>query len=119
MSATFPFQVTAAPAAVMPEYQLLIFADVGGLEAYYALFQNYGFGGTADSWVEHIETIIEEKQPKLLEELEFAEGGHTFVAYASGPVAVADFMACVLPHFDTLPHLQKYLSQADPDDFFA
>jgi len=119
MSPTFPFQVTAAPAAVMPEYQHLIFADVGGLESYYALFQNYGFGGTADSWVEHIETIIEEKQPKLLEELEFAEGGHTFVAYASGPVAVADFMACVLPHFDTLPHLQKYLSQADPDDFFA
>jgi hypothetical protein len=119
MSATFPFQVTAAPAAVMPEYQLLIFADVGGLEAYYTLFQNYGFGGTADSWVEHIETIIEEKQPKLLEELEFAEGGHTFVAYASGPVAVADFMACVLPHFGTLPALQKYLGQADPDDFFA
>ncbi len=119
MSDTFPFQITAAPAAVMPEYQLLIFADVGGLEEYYTLFRDYGFGGTPASWVEHIETIIEEKQPGLLEELEFAEGGHAFVAYASGPVAVADFMTCVLPHFDTLPHLQKYLGQADPDDFFA
>lgn len=119
MSPTFPFQVTTAPEAVMPEYQLAIFADVGGLEEYYVLFQNYGFGGTAASWNEHIETIIEERQPALLEELEFAEGGHTFVAYASGPVAVDDFMACVLPYFSTLSSLQKYLSQADPDDFFA
>jgi hypothetical protein len=119
MSPTFPFQISTAPEAVMPEYQLVIFADVGGLEEYYTLFQNYGFGGTADSWVEHIETIIEERQPKLLEELEFLEGGHTFVAYASGPVAVDDFLACVLPYFGSLPSLQKYLSRADPDDFFA
>ena len=119
MSPTFPFQITTAPAAVQPEYQLAIFADVGGLEEYYTLFQNYGFGGTADSWVEHIETIIEEHQPKLLEELEFAEGGHTFVAYVSGQQAVDDFMTCVLPYFGSLPLLNKYLSQADPDDFFA
>jgi len=119
MSASFPFQVTAAPEPVAPEYQFVIFADVGGLEDYYTLFQHFGFGGTADSWAEHIETIIEEKQPKLLDELEFVEGGHTFVAYASGPVAVEQFMACVLPIFGTLPALRSYLSQADPEDFFA
>ncbi|WP_210515392.1 hypothetical protein [Hymenobacter terricola] len=119
MSSPFPFQITAAPAPVSPEYQFVIFADVGGLEDYYALFQHFGFGGTAASWVEHIETIIEEHQPGLLDEMEFVEGDHTFVAYASGQVAVDQFLACVLPFFDTLPHLQKYLSQADPDDFFA
>ena len=119
MPATFPFQLTEAPAAAGPEFPLIIFADVGGLEEYYVLFRNHGFGGTADSWVEHIETIIEEHRPELLDELEFAEGGHTFVAYASGPAAVEAFLACVLPYFGTLPQLNKYLSQADPGDFFA
>ena len=119
MSSTFPFQITAAPEPVAPEYQFVIFADVGGLEDYYALFQHFGFGGTAASWAEHIETIIEERQPALLDELELVEGGQTFVAYASGPVAVEAFWACVLPYFGTLPALRNYLSQADPDDFFA
>jgi hypothetical protein len=119
MLASFPFQLTAAPAAIAAEFPLVIFADVGGLEEYYVLFQNYGFGGTADSWVEHIQTIIEEHEPALLDELEFAEGGHTFVAYATGQTAADRFLACVLPFFGTLPRLQKYLSQADPDDFFA
>ena len=119
MLATFPFQITAAPASAWPEFPLLIFADVGGLEEYYVLFQNHGFGGTANSWVEHIETIIEEYEPGLLDEIEFAEGGNTFIAYASGQAAVDKFMACVLPYFGSLPKLQKYLSQADPEDFFA
>ncbi len=119
MSPTFPFQLAPAPAPISPEYELLIFADVSGLEEYYVLFQSYGFGGTAESWAEHIETIIEEQQPDLLEELEFANSNHTFVAYASGPAAADAFLACVLPHFGTLPHLQQYLSQADPSDFFA
>jgi hypothetical protein len=119
MSTTFPFQVAVASPPAAPEYQFVIFADVGGLEEYYVLFQDHGFGGTADSWVEHIETIIEEHQPALLDEIEFAEGGHTFIVYASGQVAVDQFLACVLPFFGTLPLLQKYLSQTDPDDFFA
>ena len=119
MSATFPFQLSPAPPPSSPEYQLVIFADVGGLEDYYALFQHFGFGGTAASWAEHIETIIEEHKPALLDELEFAEGDHTFMVYAASPVIADQFLACVLPYFNTLPHLQKYLSQADPDDFFA
>ena len=117
MLSPFPFQVAPLPAPAA--HPLVIFADVGGLEEYYVLFQNYGFGGTAASWVEHIETIIEEHQPQLLDELEFVEGGHTFVAYAANQAVVDQFLACVLPYFGTLPRLQKYLSQADPDDFFA
>lgn len=119
MSSTFPFQLSPAPPPISPEYQLVIFADVGGLEEYYVLFRDYGFGGTADSWVEHIETIIEEHQPALLNELEFGEGSQTFVVYASSPEIADRFLATVLPYFGTLPLLQKYLSQADPDDFFA
>lgn len=102
----------------MPERRLAVFADVGGLEEYYVLFLHYGFGGTAASWVEHIETIIEEHQPALLDELEFEEGGHTFVAYVPSQAVADRFLACVLPFFGTLPRLRKYLSQADPDDFF-
>ena len=92
---------------------------MGGLEEYYALFRHHGFGGTAESWVEHLETIVEEYQPDLLDELEFEEGGHTFVAYAPTQAVADRFLACVLPYFGSLPRLQKYLSQADPDDFFA
>ena len=117
--ATFPFQTAPLPAPTPPERQLAVFADVGGLEEYYVLFLNYGFGGTAESWVEHIETIIEEHDPELLEEVEFEEGGHTFVAYVPSQAVAERFLACVLPFFGSLPRLQKYLSQADPDDFFA
>jgi hypothetical protein len=119
MSATFPFQLAPAPPPISPEYQLVIFADVGGLEDYYALFQHFGFGGTAASWAEHIETIVEEHRPELLDEIEFADSGHTFVAYAASPAIAEQFLACVLPYFGTLTALRKYLSQADPDDFFA
>lgn len=119
MSSTFPFQLAPAPPPISPEYQLVVFADVGGLEDYYALFQHFGFGGTADSWAEHLETIVEEHQPALLHELEFVQGGHTLLVYASSPGIADAFLACVLPYFGSLPRLQKYLSQADPDDFFA
>ncbi|OGX86919.1 Imm51 family immunity protein [Hymenobacter glacialis] len=119
MSPSFPFEVAPLPPPTSPERQLAIFADVGGLEEYYVLFQNYGFGGTAESWVEHIQTIIEEHQPELLDELEFEEGGHTFVAYAPNQAIADQFLACVHPFFGSLPQLQKYLNQADPDDFFA
>jgi len=119
MASIFPFQVTAVPPPTSPERQLAVFADVGGLEEYYVLFQNYGFGGTADSWAEHLETIVEEFQPQLLDELEFSEGGHTFVVYAPNQAVADQFLACVLPFFGTLTALRKYLSQADPDDFFA
>ena len=119
MSATFPFQLAPAPPPISPEYELVIFADVGGLEDYYALFQHFGFGGTAASWAEHLETIVEEHRPELLDEIEFADSGQTFVAYAASPAIADQFLACVLPFFGTLPALRKYLSQADPDDFFA
>lgn len=115
---SFPFQVTSLPAPATPERQLAIFADVAGLEAYYVLFQNFGFGGTAASWVEHIETIIEEHEPELLEVLEFEEGGHMFIAYAPTQAVADRFLACVRPFFGSLPLLHKYLSQADPGDFF-
>ncbi len=119
MESSFPFQLAPAPPPISPEYEVVIFADVGGLEDYYALFQHYGFGGTAASWAEHLETIVEEHCPALLDELEFAEGGATFLVYAASPALAQQFLACVLPYFGALPQLRQYLSQADPDDFFA
>jgi hypothetical protein len=119
MSATFPFQLAPAPTPISPEYQLVIFADVGGLEDYYALFQHFGFGGTAASWAEHLETIVEEHCPALLDEIEFAESGPTLLTYAASPAIADQFLTCVLPYFGSLALLRKYLGQADPDDFFA
>jgi hypothetical protein len=98
---------------------MLVFADVGGLEDYYALFQHFGFGGTPASWAEHLETIVEEHAPVLLDELELTESGGAFVAYAASQAIAEQFLACVLPYFGSLALLRKYLGQADPDDFFA
>lgn len=98
---------------------MLVFADVGGLEEYYALFQHFGFGGTAGSWAEHLETIVEEHCPALLDELELTESGTAFVAYAASAAIAEQFLACVLPYFGSPQQLRKYLEQADPDDFFA
>lgn len=116
---TFPFRVVALPAALLTaERRVGILADVGGLEDHYALFEKYGFGGTKLSWVEHIQTIIEEFEPALLDRLEFEEQGEAFLVYAGGQEAVERFMRLLLPIFGSLTGLQKYLSQADPEDFF-
>ena len=119
MSDAFPFQLAPAPPPISPEYQLVIFADVGQLEDYYTLFQHFGFGGTPASWAEHLETIVEEHCPALLDELEFTESGPTFVAYASSPAIAGQFLACVQPYFGSLARLRNYLIQTDPNDFFA
>ncbi len=119
MTATFPFKVAAAKATAEPTRQFLILAEVGSHDDYYQVFEDYGYGGTGLSWREHIETIIEEFEPDLLDHLEFEEDEETFLAYADSPAAVRQFMACVLPYFSDLGKIKKYLSQTDPGDFFA
>ena len=118
MSPTFPFQVAALPPPTTPGSQFAVFADVGGLEDYYALFLDYGFGGTAACWVEHIQTIVEEHAPDLLDELEFVEGGHSFIVGVPSEAVAGQFLTCVLPYFGSAARLAKYLAQADPGDFF-
>ena len=118
-TSTYPFKVAAAKAAADPARQFLILAEVGGMDDYYQLFEDYGYGGDGESWREHIETIIEEFDPDLLDHLEFEEERDTFLAYADSPDAVRQFMACVLPYFGDLGKLKKYFSQTDPGDFFA
>ena len=108
MSSTYPFKIAAAKAP----------ADTTRLDDYYQVFENHGYGGNGPSWREHIETIIEEFQPDLLDHLEFDEEAEAFLAYADSLAAVRQFMACVLPHFSDLGKLNKYLSQTDPGDFF-
>jgi hypothetical protein len=119
MSSTYPFKIAAAKAPADPARQFIILADVSGLDDYFKLFEDYGYGGDGPSWREHIETIIEEFQPDLLDNLEFEEDHETFVAYADSPDAVRQFMHWVLPYFGDLGKLKKYLSQTDPGDFFA
>lgn len=118
MTSTLPFQVAAAKAATNPTRQFLILAHVDGLEDYAKVFEDYGYGGTGTAWREHLETILEEFDPDLLDHLEFEEDRDTFLAYADGPDAVRRFMACVLPYFGDLGKLKKYLSETDPSNFF-
>ena len=115
----FPFKMAALPPALRTATrQVGILADVGGLEDHYTLFEKYGFGGTAACWVEHIETILEEFEPELLDQLEFELPNESFLAYADSELTARRFLGLVLPIFGSLAGLRKYLSQADPDDFF-
>jgi len=118
MSSTYPFKVAAAKAPADTTRQFVILADLSELDDYYQVFENHGYSGNGPSWREHIETIIEEFQPELLDHLEFDEEGEAFLAYADSLAAVRQFMALVLPQFSDLGKLNKYLSQTDPGDFF-
>lgn len=118
MSSTFPFQVAAAKTPADDSRRFAIVAPVGELEGYYHLFENFGYGGTSKCWREHIETILEEHQPELLDHLEFDDEGHALLIYADSEVAVRQFMGSILPIFADLEKFQKYLRQTDPSDFF-
>jgi hypothetical protein len=118
MSSTYPFKIAAAKAPADTTRQFVILADLSERDDYYQVFENHGYSGNGPSWREHIETVIEEFQPDLLDHLEFDEEAEAFLAYADSLAAVRQFMACVLPYFGDLGKLNKYLSQTDPGDFF-
>jgi len=119
MTLTYPFRIATAKAPADPARQYAIVAELWQLDAYTNLFEDYGYGGDGLSWREHVETIIEEYHPGLLDHLEFAERDDAFVAYADSLTTIHHFMHWVLPYFGDLGKLRKYLSQADPSDFFA
>jgi len=118
MASTFPFKVAAARGTDNPAHQFVILAEVGNMDEYLNLFEDHGYGGTGLAWREHIETIIEEYDPALLDNLEFDETENVFLAYADSLDAVRQFMNWVLPYFGNVGKLKKYLSQTDPSDFF-
>lgn len=119
MENQFPFDVTrVTPVELEAENRLFcIQASVGEIEGYYQLFDDYGFGGNGPSWVEHIIAILDDKDPQVLEHLEFDEEGDTFLVYADSEEMVNRFMKVVHPVFADKKSLKKYLSKADPDNF--
>ena len=120
MSSTFPFRVAAATTTADAARQFVVVAAVDELDGYGPLFEDFGYGNTGPSWREHLETIIEEHRPALLEHLEFDEpqAADTFLLYADSLAAVREFLACVQPYFGDLARLEKYFRQTDPEDFF-
>ncbi|WP_147374733.1 hypothetical protein [Hymenobacter rubripertinctus] len=116
---TAPFIVTDAPPELTdPARRQRILVDLSDMDDYYVVFERYGFGGGGACWAEHIETIIEEHAPDLLERVELAGAGEIFRAFTDGPATTAEFLALVRPIFADLGSLNKYLSQTDPTDFF-
>ena len=120
MTSTFPFRVAAANAADDAARQFVIVAAVDELEGYGNLLEDFGYGNTGPSWREHLETIVEEHQPALLDHLEFEEPqlADTLLLYADSLDAVRQFLGCVQPYFGDLAKLKAYLRQTDPGDFF-
>ena len=118
MPTTYPFQVTDLADKAEPGRQERILVNLTNLEDYYNVFEKYGFSGSGASWAEHIETILEEHAPALLDHVELAGQGDIFLAFTDGPAASEQFLALIQPIFGDLGSLNKYLSQADPGDFF-
>ncbi len=116
---TYPFLLSeVAPAQATPERQQRLLVDLSDMDDYYVVFERYGFGGGGASWAEHIETIVEEHDPELLDHVELAGTGEFFRAFTDGPAATARLLALVQPIFANLGRLSKYLAQTDPTDFF-
>ncbi|NVO31754.1 Imm51 family immunity protein [Hymenobacter lapidiphilus] len=116
---THPFILTqVSPELMTPERQQRLLVDLSDMDDYYVVFERYGFGGGGASWAEHIETMLEEHDPELLDHVELAGAGEIFRAYTDGPAATARLLALVQPVFADLGALSKYLAQADPTDFF-
>jgi len=123
MRTNYPFKITTTPDQADPARRYVIVAELGELVAYSSLFEDYGFDGDGLGWREHIETILEEYQPGLLDHIEFAEDSHSFLAYADTPFTVRQFLDWVLPCFGDLSKLRRYLNQPVAEaycfDYFA
>ncbi|RPD45914.1 hypothetical protein DNI29_17360 [Hymenobacter sediminis] len=114
----YPFLIYDLQEHATPERQYRIVVDLSEMDDYYAVFEKHGFSGNGASWAEHIETIVEEHAPELLDHLELAGEGDIFRVYADSWAATQQFLHLVHPIFADLGSLNKYLSQADPGDFF-
>ncbi|TGE13927.1 hypothetical protein [Hymenobacter elongatus] len=122
MENTFPFKIYPIPEHLrIDDAQFGITANVESdpeLEGHFYLFENYGFGGSGQSWEEHITTILEEEQPDLLEHITGYSTAARLLFYADSQEAVNDFMRLIGPIFADLGSLNKYFSQTDSSDFF-
>ena len=89
-SDTHPFILTqVSPELMTPARQQRLLVDLSDMDDYYVVFERYGFSGSGASWAEHIETIIEEHDPELLEHVELAGAGEVFRAFTDGPAELA------------------------------
>ncbi|GAA3944672.1 hypothetical protein [Hymenobacter algoricola] len=122
MENTFPFKIVPLPERLRVDDALFgITANVEAdpaLEGYFYLFESYGFGGGGPSWEEHINTILEEEAPALLEELHGYSTPAHLIFYADSQAAVDGFLRLIGPIFADLGSLNKYFSQTDSSDFF-
>lgn len=102
-----------------PERRFVIIGRVAEVPGYAELFEQYGYGGNGPSWAEHIRAILSREAPELLDgrRLVFDEEGDTFYAYADGQQTVNRFLEAVRPAFGSRQALQRYLQQADPEEF--
>ncbi|RZJ56917.1 MAG: hypothetical protein EOO55_04380 [Hymenobacter sp.] len=123
----YPFKVFKMPPRPVGErdyghnYQIWAI-DKEGLESvgaseYGDLFEEYGFSGNGESWREHIQYIIEEKDPSLLDHIEFDCNSDEFLTWADSEEAVQRFLNDVSPVFESEAKLKAHFKQLDPDDF--
>lgn len=117
MGNTFPFQVNKLTDVESENPYHYIQTSVGDIDGYPDLFEQYGFSGNGYSQAEHIQSILNEKDPSILEQLEFDEEGDTFLVRTESEDILNRFMDAINSVFGTKKTLKKYLSQADPDSF--
>ena len=124
----YPFKVFKMPPhpANEPDYgrNYQIWAtDRNGLESvganeYGDTFDKYGFAGNGESWREHIQYILEDKDPALLEHLDFDCNADEFLVWADSDLTAKRFLDDVLPIFGSEANLDAHFQTLDPNDFF-
>lgn len=119
MTDTSPFKVypITDPHPLLPDRRYQLIVEVGEYE-HLDVFEQYGFTGNGPSWAEHIQYILEEHDPELLDHLEPDEEGSTYVAYIDSAAAVERFLGLVRPYFASREKLAAHFSQLDPEAFF-
>lgn len=123
----YPFRVYRMPPRKAGErdygrnYQIWVVDKQGlnsvGTNEYGDIFEKYGFTGNGESWREHVQFVIEEKDPSLLDHIDFDCNADEFLAWADSEEAVQRFLANVLPVFESEAKLDAHFRQLDREDF--
>lgn len=110
MNTTFPFSLDEF------EGQFSIGAELESPDLYpkyYEFFAKHEYEGNGYCWEGHIRQILEQKDPALLDHVEFDPEAGAFFAYADSKENQLRFVALLSPIFSDLAVLEAHVEKAD------
>ena len=112
MRQTFPFTLQRA------DRNYVIVADLGQPDLspeYREFFEQHGYTGNGYTWEGMVVQILEERDPELLDAVEFDPEANTFLAYVDNPETQQRFVDVLSPIFADLSILEQHVAKADRD----